>query len=81
MKLLTLHIHGCPKASLRDCSSYVLDRIEKTVSIEAASVEIIERGVKLRLTVVDTPGFADAVDASNWWVLRFLLGVKNAPYK
>lgn len=46
----------------------VLDRIEKTVSIEAASVEIIERGVKLRLTVVDTPGFADAVDASNWWV-------------
>lgn len=41
------------------------DKIEKTVSIEAASVEILERGVKLRLTVVDTPGFGDALNTSN----------------
>jgi len=34
----------------------------QTVSIEASTVEIEERGVKLRLTVVDTPGFGDAID-------------------
>lgn len=28
-------------------------------------VEIEERGVKLRLTVVDTPGFGDAIDNSD----------------
>lgn len=38
------------------------DRVERTVKIEASTVEIEERGVKLRLTVVDTPGFADAID-------------------
>ena len=35
------------------------DKIKKTVNIEASTVEIEERGVKLRLTVVDTPGFGD----------------------
>ena len=28
-------------------------------------MEIEERGVKLRLTVVDTPGFGDAIDNSD----------------
>ena len=28
-------------------------------------VEIEERGVKLRLTIVDTPGFGDAIDNTN----------------
>jgi len=37
----------------------------QTVSIEASTVEIEERGVKLRLTVVDTPGFGDAIDNRN----------------
>lgn len=44
--------------------SCVADRVERTVKIEASTVEIEERGVKLRLTVVDTPGFADAIDNS-----------------
>jgi septin 7 len=30
-------------------------------------VEIEERGVKLRLTVVDTPGFGDAIDNTDWY--------------
>ena len=38
------------------------DKTDKTVRIEASTVEIEERGVKLRLTVVDTPGFADALN-------------------
>ncbi|XP_067614321.1 septin-1-like [Eurosta solidaginis] len=36
-----------------------------TVKLEASTVEIEERGVKLRLTVVDTPGFGDAIDNSD----------------
>jgi len=38
------------------------DRVKQTVKIDASTVEIEERGVKLRLTVVDTPGFGDAID-------------------
>jgi septin 2 len=32
--------------------------------MEASTVEIEERGVRLRLTVVDTPGFGDAINSS-----------------
>ncbi|PNI14359.1 SEPT2 isoform 40, partial [Pan troglodytes] len=39
-----------------------LEKIERTVQIEASTVEIEERGVKLRLTVVDTPGYGDAIN-------------------
>ena len=38
------------------------DRIKRTVHIDTFTVDIEEKGVKLRLTVVDTPGFGDAVD-------------------
>lgn len=38
--------------------------LKKTVQIEASTVEIEERGVKLRLTIVDTPGFADSIDCT-----------------
>uniref|UniRef100_A0A0P5RMK2 Septin n=3 Tax=Daphnia magna TaxID=35525 RepID=A0A0P5RMK2_9CRUS len=38
------------------------ERTKQTVKIDASTVEIEERGVKLRLTVVDTPGFGDAID-------------------
>lgn len=41
------------------------DKIKKTIKIEASTVEIEERGVKLRLTIVDTPGFGDSIDSSN----------------
>ena len=33
--------------------------ISKTVSIQSISADIEENGVRLRLTVVDTPGFDD----------------------
>ena len=46
--------------------SSCLDRIYQTVTIETNTVEIEEKGIKLRLTVVDTPGFADAVDNTDW---------------
>uniref|UniRef100_A0A6Q2YGD9 Septin n=1 Tax=Esox lucius TaxID=8010 RepID=A0A6Q2YGD9_ESOLU len=47
----------CPMTTLRG--------IERTVQIEASTVEIEERGVKLRLTVVDTPGYGDAINSQD----------------
>lgn len=43
-----------------------IEKIKQTVKIDASSVEIEERGVKLRLTVVDTPGFGDAINTDDW---------------
>ncbi|XP_055920037.1 protein peanut isoform X5 [Eupeodes corollae] len=43
-------------------------RIKKTVAVESTRVLLKENGVNLTLTVVDTPGFGDAVDNSNCWV-------------
>ncbi|KAL0883073.1 hypothetical protein ABMA27_016542 [Loxostege sticticalis] len=43
------------------------DRIEKTTTIEKKTMEIEERGVKLRLTIVDTPGFGDAINCEDSW--------------
>lgn len=47
---------------------HLTEKIERTVQIEASTVEIEERGVKLRLTVVDTPGYGDAIDSQDWCV-------------
>ncbi|XP_044576636.1 septin-7 isoform X5 [Cotesia glomerata] len=43
-------------------------RVKKTVAVETSKVLLNENGVNLTLTVVDTPGFGDAVDNSNCWV-------------
>ena len=36
------------------------------MEITTSTVEIEENGVRLRLTIVDTPGFADAVNNVEW---------------
>lgn len=41
--------------------------LPKTVSIQAISADIEEKGVRLRLTVVDTPGFGDFVNNDDSW--------------
>lgn len=41
------------------------EKVKQTVKLDASTVEIEERGVKLRLTVVDTPGFGDGIDNSD----------------
>ncbi len=46
----------------KNCSS--TKDLNSTVQLEASTVEIEERGVKLRLTIVDTPGFGDAINSS-----------------
>nr|XP_018667111.1 septin-2B isoform X2 [Ciona intestinalis] len=47
------------------CIPPAADKITQTVKIDASTVEIEERGVKLRLTVVDTPGYGDAINCSD----------------
>ncbi|KAI9137498.1 Septin-domain-containing protein [Paraphysoderma sedebokerense] len=39
----------------------------KTVEIQSLSADIEENGVKLRLTVIDTPGFGDFVNNDDSW--------------
>ncbi|XP_010136505.1 PREDICTED: septin-4-like, partial [Buceros rhinoceros silvestris] len=43
------------------------ERITQTVEITKHVVDIEEKGVKLRLTIVDTPGFGDAVNNTECW--------------
>ncbi|XP_061658516.1 septin-5-like isoform X20 [Syngnathoides biaculeatus] len=43
------------------------ERIGRTVSTLKRTVSIEEKGVKLRLSIVDTPGFGDAVDNTRSW--------------
>lgn len=45
----------------------VEERIEKTTRIEKKTLDIEERGVRLRLNVVDTPGFGDAINCEDSW--------------
>lgn len=49
-------------------------RLKKTVAVEMTRVMLKENGVNLQLTVVDTPGFGDAVDNSNCWapIIEFI---------
>jgi septin 7 len=44
-----------------------MDIIPKTVAIQSISADIEENGVRLRLTVVDTPGFGDFVNNDDSW--------------
>ncbi|XP_030664560.1 septin-4-like isoform X2 [Nomascus leucogenys] len=44
------------------------ERIMQTVEITKHAVDIEEKGVRLRLTIVDTPGFGDAVNNTEWYV-------------
>ncbi|KAM0787955.1 hypothetical protein ACM66B_006159 [Microbotryomycetes sp. NB124-2] len=39
----------------------------KTVAIESITADIEENGVRLRLTVVDTPGFGDMINNEDGW--------------
>lgn len=49
-------------------------RLKKTVAVETTRVMLKENGVNLLLTMVDTPGFGDAVDNSNCWtpIIEFI---------
>lgn len=42
-------------------------RIPSTVTIQRTSVSLVEDGVKMRLTLTDTPGFGNAIDNTGCW--------------
>ena len=42
-------------------------RRKKTTFVDSTTVTLSEKGVNLRLTIVDTPGFGDSIDNSNCW--------------
>ncbi|XP_045466350.1 septin-1 [Harmonia axyridis] len=50
------------------------EKMTQTVKLEPSTVEIEERGVKLRLTVVDTPGYGDAIDNTDSFseIIRYI---------
>jgi septin 2 len=58
---------------ISDCKIFLLlkERIAKTLSISSKTVELEEKGVRLKLTVVDTPGFGDSVNTNEWFVKYF----------
>uniref|UniRef100_A0A7N6FEN5 Septin n=1 Tax=Anabas testudineus TaxID=64144 RepID=A0A7N6FEN5_ANATE len=43
------------------------ERISQTVDIIKHTIGIEEKGIKLRLTIIDTPGFGDAVNNTQSW--------------
>ena len=52
-------------AQLVALSSFV-EMLKRTIQIDTHKVDIEEKGIKLKLTVVDTPGYGDAIDNSQW---------------
>ncbi|XP_038563460.1 septin-5-like [Micropterus salmoides] len=43
------------------------ERINQTVNIVKHAISIEEKGIKLRLTTIDTPGFGDAINNTESW--------------
>uniref|UniRef100_A0A8C6MAX5 Septin 12 n=1 Tax=Nothobranchius furzeri TaxID=105023 RepID=A0A8C6MAX5_NOTFU len=55
------------KVSRKSCSSNYEEKITKTVKLHSISHVIEEKGVKMKLTVIDTPGFGDQINNENCW--------------
>ncbi|XP_062874616.1 neuronal-specific septin-3 isoform X1 [Trichomycterus rosablanca] len=55
------------KVSRKSCTPNYEEKISKTVHLQSISHIIEEKGVKMRLTVIDTPGFGDQINNENCW--------------
>lgn len=44
------------------------------VCVSGADIE--EKGVRMKLTVIDTPGFGDQINNENWYVVKILYYVE-----
>ncbi|XP_064171300.1 neuronal-specific septin-3-like [Anguilla rostrata] len=51
----------------RRSSAWTFEKIPRTVEIKSVSHVIEEGGVKMTLTVIDTPGFGDQINNENCW--------------
>lgn len=52
------------------------ERKKKTTYVDSTNVVLSEKGVNLKLAIVDTPGFGDSIDNSNCWqpVVEYIEG-------
>ncbi|XP_047427953.1 uncharacterized protein LOC124997940 [Mugil cephalus] len=55
------------KISPKSCTPNYEEKISKTVKLHSVSHVIEEKGVKMKLTVTDTPGFGDQINNENCW--------------
>uniref|UniRef100_A0A8C1VNT5 Septin 12 n=1 Tax=Cyprinus carpio TaxID=7962 RepID=A0A8C1VNT5_CYPCA len=55
------------KVSRKSCTPNYEEKISKTVHLQSVSHIIEEKGVKMKLTVIDTPGFGDQINNENCW--------------
>ncbi|XP_051742564.1 neuronal-specific septin-3 isoform X2 [Ctenopharyngodon idella] len=55
------------KVSRKSCTPNYEEKISKTVQLQSVSHIIEEKGVKMKLTVIDTPGFGDQINNENCW--------------
>ncbi|XP_077381894.1 septin 9b isoform X1 [Festucalex cinctus] len=62
------------KVSRKSAAPNPEDRIPKTVEIKSISHDIEEKGVRMKLTVIDTPGFGDQINNENCWqpIMKFI---------
>uniref|UniRef100_A0A8C6SYG2 Septin 9b n=1 Tax=Neogobius melanostomus TaxID=47308 RepID=A0A8C6SYG2_9GOBI len=62
------------KVSRRSVQPDPEERIPKTVEIKSISHDIEEKGVRMKLTVIDTPGFGDQINNENCWqpIMKFI---------
>jgi septin 2 len=54
-----------PKRNVLTAQGNQKEKIHQSIKIEASTVEIEERGVKVRLTIVDTLGYGDNINGTN----------------
>ncbi|KAG0196869.1 hypothetical protein BGX28_009675 [Mortierella sp. GBA30] len=62
----------------RECDEPEMAHIEEGIKIKPYTVELDEDGVKISLTVVDTPGFGDMID--NEYCFQEILGYLEQQY-
>uniref|UniRef100_A0A669B8Q4 Septin 9b n=1 Tax=Oreochromis niloticus TaxID=8128 RepID=A0A669B8Q4_ORENI len=62
------------KVSRKSVQPNVEERIPKTVEIKSVSHDVEEKGVRMKLTVIDTPGFGDQINNENCWqpIMKFI---------
>ncbi|CAL1588452.1 unnamed protein product [Knipowitschia caucasica] len=62
------------KVSRKSVQATAQEKIPKTIEIKSISHDIEEKGVRMKLTVIDTPGFGDQINNENCWqpIMRFI---------
>ncbi|KAF7711023.1 septin 9b isoform X1 [Silurus meridionalis] len=62
------------KVSRRSVMSSDEGRIPQTIEIKSISHDIEEKGVRMKLTVIDTPGFGDQINNEDCWmpIMKFI---------